>query len=98
MDAAEKWLAANDPDYEARDWNDEDGDPEYVDRPGQEVPIGGPVELQQAVDSGSGSLVRGVQDKLCVGCYGLFVPMMPWHRFCAERCRWRYQKRQQRSN
>ena len=93
MDAAEQWLAANDPQYEAsrKSWRDLNADGEY-ETPRQEIPWGTTADLAVLVDTGRGRFVTDVPRRSCDHCHETFVPASSIHRFCSDTCRQRARK------
>jgi hypothetical protein len=94
LDAAEAWLAANDPDYAlARSaWKDINADGEY-EMPRQEVPVGGMAEIALLVERGDARHFRAADSRACSTCGELFTPVVSWHSFCCKTCEQRGKKR-----
>lgn len=90
MDAAEKWLNANDPSYalSARAWKHIDENGEYR-TPREELPVGGLQEISTLVDAGAKPVgnTTAALDRACVRCNQTFVPWDGDQKYCGDLCR-----------
>lgn len=88
MDAAEEWLAANDPNYKvaARAWKHITSGEYRAAR--EEIPWGDDADLELAVMTGGLLVEHGArQERLCALCHTPFVPYKSDHQFCGDICR-----------
>lgn len=86
MDAAEKWLQANDADYDtaSQAWQHvKTGD---YKTPSQEIPWGNSTDLATLVEAGSGQYVEHAAHRACARCGAAYDSVAARHKYCTTQC------------
>lgn len=87
MDPAERWLQANDADYDTTSQAWQHVKTGEYKTPSQEIPWGNSTDLATLVEAGSGQYVEHAAHRACARCGAAYESVAARHKYCSAKCK-----------